>query len=82
MENVLSGMERVNAYELHIKSTFFRTNMKMKQTEWPTKQDDTYSRTHTRKKNGTQKVWVFRYCMVIVKVDCRYPALGWFPSNI
>lgn len=50
MENVLSGMERVNAYELHIKSTFFRTNMKMEQTEWPTKQDDTYSRTHTRKK--------------------------------
>lgn len=48
MENVLSGMERVNAYELHIKKA--RTNMKMKQTEWRTKQDDTCSRTYTRKK--------------------------------
>lgn len=59
MENVLSGMERVNAYELHIKSTFFRTNMKTKQTEWPTKQDDTYSRTHTRKKMARKKFGYF-----------------------
>lgn len=61
----------------------FFPNKYENETNWMAYEARWYILTYAHpKKNGTQKVWVFRYRMVIVKVDCRYPALGWFPSNI